>query len=95
MWQPIETAPRDEVKFLAYDKRDGTMAVCFYWHIVDNKYLSVDGVSGYEWESNIEPTHWMPLPKPPEQLTQSPENVSRADLTNAADTSQNIEHTGD
>jgi ABC-type Zn2+ transport system substrate-binding protein/surface adhesin len=29
------------------------------------------------------------------QLTESPENVSSADLTNAADTSQNIEHTGD
>lgn len=29
------------------------------------------------------------------QLTKSPENVTCADLTNAADSSQNIEHTGE
>ena len=23
------------------------------------------GVSGYEWEINFEPTHWMPMLEPP------------------------------
>ncbi len=28
--------------------------------------FDVCAVSGYEWEFNLEPTHWMPLPEPPQ-----------------------------
>lgn len=60
-WQPIETAPRD-----------GTMVLL--WH------RNADGATAgwmlgwfdqfHEWENMcgglLEPTHWMPLPDPPQ-----------------------------
>ena len=74
-WQPIETSPHDGSHILVY--ADGGMYVvrwtdpdeCDYgkrhlskfanWHVDDNKHgpYSLRGP---------EPTHWMPLPEPPE-----------------------------
>lgn len=59
-WQPIETAPKNEVMFLGYiPHSSGGYICCFYW----NKKLK-------QWQNNIDggcdmPTHWMPLPKAP------------------------------
>lgn len=56
MWQPIETAPRDETEVLTY--RNGLMAVAFWenefgcWFVTDGAEL-------------VGVTHWMPLPEPP------------------------------
>lgn len=68
MWQPIETAPKD-----------GTRVLLFTTHIPNDYYNeSFIGVQigrwdcghmsdGWEFENIGEPTHWMPLPPPPEQ----------------------------
>lgn len=65
-WQPIETAPKNK-RFLAVDKEraqyDDGWAVCDYNGY--GGYLNVCGVGGYEIETDIRPTHWMPLPEPP------------------------------
>jgi hypothetical protein len=63
-WQPIETAPRDGTHILGY--ADGEMAAvyCLPTWYDDGWSLSVSGKpasDSYFW-----PTHWMPLPKPPE-----------------------------
>ena len=65
-WQPIDTAPisenaDDPILFLGFVPHScgGYMCV-FYWN-----YIIED------WQNNIDggvdkPTHWMPLPEPPE-----------------------------
>ena len=66
-WQPIETAPKDGSRFLAF--HDGHVD---FWHWQDFKdggkapvgwrnfvYVYPDG-------GNI-PSHWMPLPEPPKK----------------------------
>jgi hypothetical protein len=56
-WQPIETAPKTGEKFIAYDPDEcSNMQVCWW----------LDSEWGDDWYNEIEPTHWMPFPKPPE-----------------------------
>ena len=77
-WQPIETAPKDGTAVVLYGKgllRSGyEQAVGVYipihgedddstirwWHVEDGKFgpYAIRGPS---------PTHWMPLPPPPEE----------------------------
>ena len=61
-WQPIETAPKDSKSIILLD-RNGTSYSGFWrnhtgWNPDDNNHLSC-------YDTN--PTHWMPLPKPPEE----------------------------
>jgi hypothetical protein len=69
-WQPIETAPRDETKVLLWS--DGG-AVFGSWR-VDKGYASkkpmwldesYDDFSCGFASVPLDPTHWMPLPQPP------------------------------
>ena len=62
-WQPIETAPRDGAWFIAVATAKGwgaTRIVCYRY---PDDRLPTHG-EGNVWPSA--PTHWMPLPKPPE-----------------------------
>jgi hypothetical protein len=59
-WQPIETAPRER-DFLAWDGKWVFMC-CVGWY-EDGKPVFVD--SGNYLARK--PTHWQPLPPPPEQ----------------------------
>jgi hypothetical protein len=62
-WQPIETAPSD------------TLLLCF-WKSHGNGVSDGWGTAGYfrgRWRSDADddchfgdPTHWMPLPEPPQ-----------------------------
>lgn len=63
-WQDISTAPRDEVGVLLYLAVGDDNHITYVGHFKD----------GHWWVTNFsdeelyyyEPTHWMPLPKPPE-----------------------------
>lgn len=54
-WQPIETSPKDGSRFLVYVKGYGpfTAHYCEEICVMTGIPLKAD------------PTHWMPLPKPP------------------------------
>ena len=56
-WQKIETAPKGEL-IIGYDA-DGMMRLVF-WEA--DEWLTVGMDFSSYW---FEPTHWMPLPKPP------------------------------
>ena len=61
-WQKIETAPRDGTLILVWRKSNNELGY-------DHLRLSVDYFKhGAWWESrrDMPPTHWMPLPPPPE-----------------------------
>lgn len=63
-WQPIETAPKDGTEILAYRKRD--VKSCRWkgdcWGGDGWTYPPAEGMLGEH-----APTHWKPLPAPPEQ----------------------------
>lgn len=56
-WQPIETAPKDEPVLVVEDQ----WITVAWWF--ENKHMS-----GWDQGDTIvdNPTHWMPLPEPPE-----------------------------
>jgi hypothetical protein len=72
MWQPIETAPKDcDISVLVYAPKEmPSIYVCKYagptfspWtNDPDGEWIEAGG-EGY---SRFAPTHWMPLPQPPE-----------------------------
>lgn len=65
-WQPIETIPKDGTHILTYMEKTIVEAWfdngCSEWVTKD---LSSTGC-GCCGSENDEPTHWMPLPEPPE-----------------------------
>jgi hypothetical protein len=58
-WQPIETAPKDGTDMLVY--QNGCFDVASVWWIDDNG----DAV-WFNGDVVVYPTHWMPLPDPPD-----------------------------
>lgn len=63
-WQPIETAPKDGTRILAWDGRSIHVA---YWGW-DNPANRLAWLGGHCRIDHIDqPTHWMPLPEPPRQ----------------------------
>jgi hypothetical protein len=67
-WQPIESAPKDGTEILGWDKEGKYASVSFkvtrYYCNWENKYR--DSKSWWKGNVTCTPTHWMPLPKPPE-----------------------------
>ena len=59
-WQPIETAPKDGVDILVYDKG---FIFTAYWDGEHMAFMSNNCVDGYNGTDKA--THWMPLPGPP------------------------------
>lgn len=70
-WKPIETAPKDGTKVLVYDESYGLPQKAWFGkdHFKEEYegWLFGDGddYSCGLYFTPIEPTHWMPLPKPP------------------------------
>ena len=62
-WQPIETAPKDGTKIIAFDHHAGVVIVRWRmrWPETGCEWIEA---TGEEYE-NYRPTHWMPLPEPP------------------------------
>ena len=56
IWEAISTAPRDGARIVVYDGKTVLMA---RWSEKFNDWINLSGV----WA--IQPTHWMPLPEPP------------------------------
>ena len=77
-WNTIETAPRDGSRLLLYQATPGDyggVQTVGRWHIQITRYRQPDGTwlettaPGY-WLGDIGgfwPTHWMPLPAPPQE----------------------------
>lgn len=61
-WQPIETAPKDGSVVLVYDADLAKLyrVQTAFW----NDHLSNWQVCDDD-SDDVDPTHWMPLPKPP------------------------------
>jgi hypothetical protein len=60
VWQPIETAPKDQAVVLWVPRR--------YPHVVIGEHWAHSDELTWGWwtqSSRVEPTHWMPLPLPP------------------------------
>lgn len=69
-WQPIETAPKNGTEVLVYD--DGAIMV--------SSWLD-DGQRAGWWDNGLmdpPPTHWMPLPPPPDATTEPRETKADA-----------------
>lgn len=58
-WQPIKTAPKDGTHILTCGDGYIVVAMWFVYHGGRSQWETVDG------ESEIDPTHWMPLPAAP------------------------------
>jgi hypothetical protein len=69
MWQPIETAPKDGTTVLLW-VRGITHPVVAFWQV--GGIISEDGfwlhflLGQFDFVEVKDPTHWMPLPTPPE-----------------------------
>lgn len=57
-WQPIETAPSEHLLFHGSTRHD-TRTVFTGWKAQNGRFYADNGDS-------VRPTHWMPLPDPPE-----------------------------
>jgi hypothetical protein len=67
-WRPIETAPNDGTQFLAWDESYGDEVYVTGWSTVWAGWFSDQYEDRWQDRPIIErPTHWMPLPAPPEK----------------------------
>lgn len=74
-WRLIETAPMDGTRILALDinafcldARDGLCCgIATVWWDDDDGEWRDHGDMGANGTAPFEPTHWMPLPAPPEE----------------------------
>lgn len=81
-WQPIDTAPKDGTEILAWRDDSGTLLVrwtSLAEFLTDSEleeydeettyrddWFYADFVVGGRLEYDCVPTHWMPLPEPPQ-----------------------------
>lgn len=70
-WQGIKTAPRDRTRILLYFPRlpqhyDQKSKITVGCGVDRGWWATALGAGGlYEYDGDIQPTHWMPLPDPP------------------------------
>lgn len=63
-WRPIETAPRDGTRIMAYEPSADSKNHEIWWE--DDCGGPFQGWTD-DWDTEPEPTHWMPLPEPPQE----------------------------
>lgn len=61
-WQPIASAPKDGTWVLVFFPNVGD----FPFPGIRRGYLGSSGWRGETWQLTGTPSHWMPLPAPPE-----------------------------
>lgn len=65
-WQPIETAPKDGTRFDVWIDCRGRVTDVHYYKTEFNE-LTIDSCDCLSWMPlDGVPSHWMPLPEPPE-----------------------------
>ncbi len=62
-WRPIETAPKHRMWILGWDGKD--LAIIEFLPFAE-LWMVVHDTGDYYW-ADYSPTHWMPLPEPPEK----------------------------
>ena len=82
-WQPIETAPKDGTRILAFfalEENDEYYAqiVIIRWSYY-KRWESADYGGEIDYEFDSQPTHWMPLPNPPIKKGDSMSKTTKAD----------------
>jgi hypothetical protein len=73
-WQPIETAPKDGTKFLAYwpdHLGNGSDCVVTTWFGPWATGSELVFQTAFEWAHERNPTHWMPHAAPPAPPSQN------------------------
>jgi hypothetical protein len=74
-WKPIETAPKDGTVVIGYSDKEGVFPIYWsekeYYPIGDSYTGWVNAVDfnyddGGSWRFDANPTHWQPLPNPPQ-----------------------------
>ncbi|UXO93952.1 hypothetical protein Pan3_30 [Pseudanabaena phage Pan3] len=65
-WRDIETAPRDGTR-VTVGSTDGWVVGDAYWCEEDESWRELNNHPTDVWGWPIEPTHWQPLPPPPEE----------------------------
>jgi hypothetical protein len=66
-WQPIETAPKDGTEVDLWVPDDGRFTNCWF---MDGIWLQTE--DGNTYSTGGAPTHWMPLPQPPQATEVAP-----------------------
>jgi len=75
MWQPIDTAPKDGTVLLLYDAGDDipgkpVIMVGYYNKLrQEQKFYRSAWMPVYIDHIQLSPSHWMPLPDPPDMPT--------------------------
>lgn len=64
MWKTIDSAPKDGTNILVYTYE---IITCAFW-CSDYKSWRLSIAGSYAEEDDVDPTHWIPLPKPPEEV---------------------------
>jgi hypothetical protein len=69
-WQPIETAPKDGTRVLAYwpggDNKNAAVQVESWFGPWGMGSAKLAWQNAFEWADGYNgPTHWLPLPEPP------------------------------
>lgn len=78
-WEPIESAPKDGTAIMLTNGKDVAEGHWYFeeggtteYRDLDGRYIDQKDNDGYndwlDWDGGMQPapTHWMPLPKPPE-----------------------------
>lgn len=66
-WQDIETAPKDGIAFLGYQRVADSLWVITPMYFTDGVIKMVE-FNEANFENEYQPTHWMPLPTPPKEI---------------------------
>lgn len=64
-WQPIETAPRDGTRILAWIPRGNNKHEVIWMGTLPSGRVRWLFSHGWISAGDFQPTHWMPLPAPP------------------------------
>jgi hypothetical protein len=59
-WQPIDTAPKDYTYILLWNGN-------WHWIGMWDGNASKWEIDGDQYEEDLKPTHWVPLPAPPKK----------------------------